>query len=463
MNCLSKIKYLLALCILSLAALPGVAQDHSVRDSLMIKAIYNQVLKTNSMDSNLRYLTGHIGARISGSPAATRTVNWAKSLMESYGPDRVYLQPVTVPHWVRGDLETACFLEKEKKISLSISALGGSVASGGMLRAGILEVRSLTALAAMPDNLVQGKVIFFNGAMDRTEIEVFKAYLNAVEQRSIGAVYAARKGAVGVLVRSLTLSRDDIPHTGAVNYDPQVKKIPAAALSTNSADALSVAFINDPQLEISINLNCINLPPVSSHNVIAEIKGSKFPGEIITLGAHLDSWDLGEGASDDGTGLVQSMELLRVFKAIGLKPERTIRVILYMNEESGAHGATEYARQALLNRESHVALIESDAGGFAPRGFRVEGEMKILSRLREFALLLRPYKADALELHQRGVDLVPMKGQARALLSLDCDDSRLFDIHHSKLDTYDKINPREVAMGAGAMLAMVALISKYGL
>ncbi|MFD2286227.1 M20/M25/M40 family metallo-hydrolase [Pedobacter petrophilus] len=440
---------------------PALAQVDA--DSVMIRKIYTQVLKDHTMDQNLRELVYKIGPRISGSAAAEQTVVWAKSVMEGYKPDRVYLQPVTVPRWERGDTERAYFSASGGKSRLDISALGGSIPTDGILQSEVVEVNSWKALADMTDAEIAGKFVFFNRAMDPTEVEVFKAYLKAVDQRSLGAIAAAKRGAVGALIRSLTLSKDNVPHTGAVSYDEKVKKIPAVALSTISADRLSAALKADPRMILSLELKCRLLSPVRSNNVIAEIKGWEFPQEIVTLGAHLDSWDLGQGASDDGTGLVQSMEMLRVFNQLGFRPARTVRVVLYMNEEAGAHGAVEYARQATLNGEKHIAVMESDAGGFAARGFRVEAGSKALKQFRQWAKLFETYKAGDIQLEQRGIDLVPMKNKALALISLDCDDSRLFDIHHSRLDTYDKINPREVAMGAAAMSAMVLLISKYGL
>lgn len=420
-------------------------------DSLMIRRLYDGALQSEGMDTHLRYLTKQIGARISGSPQARQAVDWAYATMSALQPDSIYLQPVTVPHWVRGAKETATI----EDVQLDICALGGSIAAN--LTAPVVEIRSWAELEKAD---VKGKIVFYNRPMDAREVETFKAYLGAVDQRAQGAIAAARKGAVAALTRSLTLARDDYPHTGAMSYDPAVKKIPAAALSTNSADRLSAILKARPAATLFLRMYCEQLPDEVSYNVIAELKGTRYPHEFVTVGAHLDSWDLGEGASDDGTGVVQVMEILRLFKQTGLQPARTLRFILYMNEEAGAHGGVQYAKEAAARNETHIAAIESDAGGFAPRGFRIDAPD---AQLQAWAQLLAPYKAGGLQLQQRGVDLVPMKGQAKALLSLDCDDSRLFYIHHSVLDTYDKVNPREVAMGAGTMAAMAALLCKYGL
>ncbi|SDH19034.1 M20/M25/M40 family metallo-hydrolase [Chitinophaga filiformis] len=439
------------------------AQAYNNADSVLIRKLYDEVLQSEEMDVNLRYLTSHIGARIAGSEQAKQAVDWLKETIFRYHPDSIYLQPVMVPHWIRGEKESASFITGGRTVKLNLSALGGSVGTGGTLTGQVVEVKSWAELSSLSDEQVRGKIVFFNRAMDAREAETFKAYLSAADQRAKGAIAASMKGAIGALIRSLTLAKDDYPHTGAMSYDAAVKKIPAAALSTNSADKLSEALKKDPVLQLSMQMNCIQLPDVLSYNVIAELKGVVHPDEFVTVGAHIDSWDIGEGASDDGTGLVQAMEVLRAFKATGLKPARTLRVILYMNEEAGAHGGVEYAAQASVRNEHHVAAIESDAGGFTPRGFRIEASPEVTAKFKAWALLLAPYKADDIQPQQRGVDLVPMKGMAKALLSLDCDDSRLFYIHHSALDTYDKINPREVAMGAGAMAAMTALLCKYGL
>jgi carboxypeptidase Q len=460
---MKKLILLLTGAIITLLSLQVTAQVSADTDSAMIRKLYNEALQNGKTDSNLRYLTSGIGARISGSLQAQQTVDWAKRTMAQYHPDTIYLQCVMVPHWERGAKEISYFTSNGSKVKMDVAALGGSIGTNGILTAPVVEVTSWAALAALQNDQVRGKFVFFNRAMDPTEIETFKAYLAAADQRTQGAVAASKKGAVGALVRSLTLAKDDYPHTGAMSYDSNVKKIPAAALSTNSADKLSDALKKDPALRYSLRMNCIQLPDALSYNVIAELKGSTYPNEYVTVGAHLDSWDLSESASDDGTGLVQAMEVLRLFKAIALKPERTIRIILYMNEEAGAHGALKYAEQARIRKEKHVAAIESDAGGFTPRGFRIEASEATMSQFQQWSSLFAAYKAGDIQLQQRGVDLVPMRGMAKALISLDCDDSRLFYIHHSALDTYDKINPREVLMGAAAMAAMVALISKHGL
>jgi hypothetical protein len=438
--------------------------QRNAEDSLMIRKLFDNALTAEKIRPNLRYLTAEIGSRISGSDNAQKAVEWAKSKMEEIGPDSVYLQEVMVPHWVRGSKEKSYFQGSTgKRQPMQVCALGGSIATKGTLTARVVEVRSGAELAALRDEDVRGRFVFFNRAMDPKEIETFKAYLGAADQRSKGAIEASKRGAVGALVRSLTLSIDTIPHTGAMDYDPKVAKIPAAALSTKSANQLSESLRTDPDLLYSLSMNCRELPDVKSYNVIGEIKGAVYPSEFITVGGHIDTWDLSEGASDDGTGFVQTLEVLRLIKNSGKRPERSVRAILYMNEEAGAHGAIKYAQVARSVAETHVAVLESDAGGFTPRGFRIESSPDINAKISSWKPLLAPYKISEIHIGHRGVDLAPMKGFAKALISLDCDDQRLFDIHHSALDTYDKINIREVELGAASMAALISLISKYGL
>ncbi|MDQ0967683.1 carboxypeptidase Q [Flavobacterium sp. W4I14] len=458
------LKFALILSLIYFGAIGRLsAQKDLSSDSLMIRKIYDNALTAGKIGPNLYHLTSKIGSRISGSANAQKAVEWGKKKMEEIAPDRVYLQEVTVPHWIRGKKEKSFFISRSgKKIPMSVCALGGSIGTGGVLSAQVIEVNSWGELAALENKDVQGKFVFFNRAMDPKEIETFKAYLAVVDQRARGAIEAGKRGAAGALVRSMTLAIDEVPHTGAMSYDSAVKKIPAAALSTKSADVLSHELKRNPDLIYSLEMNCIQLPDVKSYNVIGEIKGSVYPNEFITVGGHIDTWDLSEGASDDGTGFVQTLEVLRLIKNRDQKPERSIRAILYMNEESGAHGALKYAQEAKSAAETHIAVMESDAGGFTPRGFRVEGSQEVKEKMKAWNPLFIPYKVAELYSGHRGVDLAPMKDQAEALISLDCDDQRLFDIHHSALDTYDKINIREVELGAAAMASLIALISKHG-
>ncbi|WP_311181923.1 M20/M25/M40 family metallo-hydrolase [Hymenobacter volaticus] len=340
---------------------PATAQTTTKIDSLAIRKIYDEALLRGQSYENLRELCTKVGGRLSGSPQAEQAVQWGKLAMEKLGVDRVYLQEVMVPHWVRGAKEKAEIRPaKGKGVALSVCALGGSVGTNGKIKAQVVEVKSMAELAALPAEKVKGKFVFFNRPMNATYVETGRAYGEAGDQRRIGASEAAKRGAIGALVRSLSLAHDDFPHTGTMRYEDNVAKVPAAALSTNGADQLSQLLKVDSDLTVELEMACQTLPDVKSYNVVGEIKGSKYPNEIITVGGHLDSWDLAQGAHDDGTGCVQSMEVLRLLKATGLRPERTIRAVLFMNEENGARGGLKYAELAKAAKEQHVIAMESD-------------------------------------------------------------------------------------------------------
>ncbi|SHJ48576.1 Peptidase family M28 [Hymenobacter daecheongensis DSM 21074] len=433
-------------------------------DSINIRRLYDEALLRGQSYDNLRHLTGRIGARLSGSPQAQQAVDWGKLTMEKLGLDRVYLQEVMVPHWVRGAKEKGEIKPaKGKGIELNVCALGGSVGTGGKLRAGVVEVKTWAELAALPAEKVKGKFVFFNRPMNPTYVETGRAYGEAGDQRRNGAIEAAKRGAVGALVRSLTLAHDDFPHTGTMRYDEQVAKLPAAALSTNGADQLSQLLKADPGLTFELEMSCETLPEVKSYNVVGEITGSKYPAEIITVGGHLDSWDLGQGAHDDGTGCVQSMEVLRLLKATGLRPERTVRAVLFMNEENGVRGGEKYAALAKATGEKHLAAMESDGGGFTPRGFSIEAPAAVVQHMQQWQPLFVPYFSGAFEAGHAGTDIGPLKDQAKALIGYRCDSQRYFDLHHTAADTFDKVNRRELELGGASMASLIYLLSKYGL
>ncbi len=413
--------------------------------------------------ADLVELTG-IGPRLSGTSGAARAVDWAKAKMEAYGFDRVYLQPVQVPQWSRGEVERASVAQGRATVELQVAALGNSVGTGsGGLEAQVIEVHSLQEVADRASE-VRGKIVFYNRAMDATLADTFDAYGGAVDQRTAGPAQAARFGAVAALVRSLTtLADDDHPHTGMLSNSGGHATIPAAALSAHGANQLALMLQANPALQLKLELSALRLPPVQSYNVIGELTGRELPGEIVVVGGHLDSWDLGVGAQDDGAGVVQSIEVLRALKALNLRPKRTVRAVLFMSEEFGGYGAREYAAQARLHNEKHIAATESDRGGFSPVGFAVQSDSRVLEILRAWSPYLVPLHAAAITEGESGADVGYLNDLGAATFGFVPESRHYFDFHHSALDTLDAVNANDLSMGAAAIATLTFLTAEYGL
>ncbi len=297
--------------------------------------------------------------------------------------------------------------------------------------------------------------------MNEKEIITFRAYGGCYASRNNGAVEGAKKGAVAVVIRSINLAHDDHPHTGGMTYEDGVEKIPSAAISTNDAEYIRTKY-KSQRLRLLLDLNCQTLDPKPSHNVIGEIRGSQFPNKIITVGGHLDSWDIGEGAHDDGAGIVHSIEALRILKSLGYRPKHTLRVVLFMNEENGNMGGTTYASWVKQREEEHIAAIESDRGGFSPRGFDVDGSQYYLSLLKSFMPLFEPYELYRFEKGFGGVDIMPLKEhfQDIALFGFVPDSQRYFDFHHAATDVFEAVNKRELELGAASIACLIYLLDK---
>lgn len=435
-------------------------------DEAMVKSLFDEALTNGHSYDMLEQLTKEVGARLSGSPGAAAAVEWSRHVMETYGFDSVWLQPVMVPHWIRGEKEIGRITNSKKigSISVNICALGGSVGTGpDGLVANVVEVKNFEELRQLGTRGVQGKIVFFNRPMDPTKINTFGAYGGAVDQRSSGASEAAKFGAVGVVVRSMGSNLENYPHTGSMRYAPNIPQIPAVAISTRHADWLSKLLKEDKGLEFYMETDCETLPDAPSYNVVGEIKGSDNKDEIIVVGGHLDSWDLAEGAHDDGTGCVQSIEVLRLLKHLGYKPKRTLRAVMFMNEENGLRGGLKYAELAEKNKEKHLAAMESDRGGFTPRGFTISGDDKARAKIQSWKPLLDPYGLSDFGQEGGGADIGPLAQQGVTLLGFLPDSQRYFDYHHTPEDTFEKVNKRELEMGAASMAALVFLLDKYGL
>ena len=455
-NSMKKIFFFLLLC-----AYNGFAQDN---DSLQIRKIYNEILTNGECYKTLTYLCKTIGPRLSGSAGAAKAVQYTKKVMEDYSFPKVFLQDVMVPHWVRGAKEEAYIETGKTKIKVPIVALGGSVATPAIgVKAEVIEVRTFEELKALGEAKVKGKIVLFNRPMDPTKINTFEAYAGAVPQRGNGASEAAKYGAIGAIIRSMTTLQDDNPHTGGMRYASGIPMIPTAAISTNGADKLSKLLKENPKLKFYFKQSCETLPDAPSHNVIGEIRGTEKPEEIIVIGGHLDSWDLAEGAQDDGAGCMQAIEVLRTLNALGIKPKRTIRAVMYMNEENGLKGGTKYADLAKQNGENHIAAIESDNGGFTPRGFGMVGTNAQIAKVEVYKKLLAPYGLAEIGRGSGGADIGPLGNSGTLLIGFKPDSQRYFDFHHAQTDVLEAVNERELKLGAASMAALVYLIDKYGL
>jgi hypothetical protein len=435
------------------------------QDSLTIRKMYAEALTNPVAYKNLDYLCTKIGGRLCGSARAEEAVQYVKKLLEGMKLDTVYLQPVMVKHWERGDKEIALVISKKKgKKSLHVCSLGTSIGTGDAgLKAGVVEVRNFNDLKAIGRSGIEGKIVFFNRAADESRINTFESYGGAVDQRARGAMQAARYGALAVIVRSATTAHDNFPHTGVQHYADTVKAIPAMCVSTNDADLLSSWLKDDPSLKLSMKMNCRSLPDAPSSNVIGEIRGSEHPEEVIVFGGHIDSWDLGQGAHDDGAGLVQSIEVLRLYKALGIKPKHTIRAVAFMDEEIAQEGAAAYAGAVKKKTEKHLAAIEADRGGDTPWGFSIDASDQQIAKIKSWKPFFAPYNLWFLEKGGSGADISNLKSQGVPLIGLVTDPQRYFDYHHSANDTFFNVNMRELELGAAAMVELVYLIDTYGL
>ncbi len=449
--------------ILLLISTPFFSQSE---DEKQLKAIYDLALTEGKAYDWLNHLSNQIGGRLSGSVQAQLAVDYTKAQLDSLGLDRVWLQPVMVPKWVRGTPEFA-FIETKPGLTTNvpICALGGSVATpDGGIKAHIIEVQGIEDLEKLGREKIEGKIVFYNRPMEPTLISTFASYSGCVDQRYSGAAEAGKYGAAGVIVRSMNLRSDDYPHTGAMSYGevPVSNRIPAAAISTNGAELLSTTLKLNPDIKFYFKQNCKQFEDVESYNVIGEIKGSTHPNEIMVVGGHLDSWDLGDGSHDDGAGCVQSMDVLRLLKETGYRPKRTLRVVLFMNEENGLRGGNKYAEVARNKREKHVFALESDSGGFTPRGFSFDCSEENLAQVQSWKGLFEPYLIHMFVKGYGGADIGPLKDQGLVLAGLRPDSQRYFDHHHAENDTFEHVNKRELQLGAATMASLVYLMDKYG-
>lgn len=429
----------------------------------VIKSIFDNALTDTTARDNLHYLCKNTIGRIAGSKQALHAVDYTRKALIEAGADSVWLQEVPVPRWERGAEEaTVFFSDKSKK--LTISALGLSVGTGDQaLRAEMVEVKDFQQLNNLGEELVKGKIVFFNRPADPTLINTFSSYGGAVNQRTEGASYASALGAIAVIVRSPTQALHDFAHTGVVRYKDDSGRVPAVTVSPMDADALSAILKKYPDAQLSLLSDCNNFPDTVSFNVIGEIVGSQFPDEYITVGGHLDAWDICEGAHDDGGGCVQSIEIIRLYKELGIRPKRTVRAVMFMNEEMTATGGKTYASQAKIKGEKHYAALESDRGVMSPLGFGFGASGSRLEKLVELQKYFKPYGIKQFFRGGGGSDISPLGSMGTMLMGYIPDTQRYFWYHHSANDTFEQVNIREMQLGSAAIASLIYLIDLYDL
>lgn len=449
-------RFILPAIVLLAGIVPLNAQ--TAADSLFIRRIFDAALTESVCYEDLRYLCKSIGPRLSGSPGAAQAVQFMESVMKREKFDRIFLQETMVPHWVRGEV---CRVEdKQSGRKLKACALGGS--EGGKAEAEVIEVQRISQLDTLGEKALKGKIVFFSRPMEPRHIHTFESYGGCVDQRWAGPAKASKYGALATLVRSMNLREDGYPHTGSMAYDSLYPKFPALAISTEDATWLSAQLAGGKNIRLFIEDNSRTLPDTLSHNVVGELTGKEKPMEFIAVGGHLDAWDNGEGAHDDGAGCVHSIEALRILKNLGYSPRRSLRAVMFMNEENGLRGGKRYAFLADSLQEKHVYAIESDRGGFTPRGFYVDhSDPMEVEKVKRFKSLLEPYGLHDFKRGGGGADINPLKPQGTICVGFVPDSQRYFDHHHAEYDSFEHINKRELELGAASIAALIYLLDKY--
>lgn len=461
-------KFLLLTLVVPFFSISQTFKENYDSDAAFLKKLSDEVLLSKSADSNLFYLTKNIGARLAGSPQMVMAENWGKKALEDAGADEVIMQQCMVPHWVRGGKDRAfvSFVNKAGKtqrVEISVLAIGNAVGTGAKgLKAEIFRVKDYEDLEKNKENL-KGKIVFYDNPFEDNFVQTFMAYGKNATYRVNGPSRAAKYGAVAVMIRSLSHSSDNHPHTGTLSYDESAPKIPAVAVGLKDVRKIDSLFDAGISLSAEIITNGQMLADTIAHNVIGVLKGSEFPDQILTVGGHLDSWDVGEGAHDDGAGVVQTIEMLRAFKALGFQPKKTIHFVLFANEENGARGGKKYAEEAAVSGKKYVFALESDAGGFTPRGFGFSVPDTSWNKIYTWKKLFEPYGSDQFTRGGGGVDIDPLRSVGTALAGLHPDSQRYFDYHHAANDVFEAVNMRELKLGAISMGGLLYLVDKYGL
>jgi hypothetical protein len=411
--------------------------------SNIINDFYGDALEHRESYELLRGLSKDVGQRLSGSEGAKNAVIWSKETMENYGFDTVYLQEVMVPHWERGEIEECFFYLNSEKITLSILGAGGTVATPKEgVTAEVIEVASLDEVDELGRENIEGKIVFYNKAFNQRYINIGASYGQTGFQRRSGAVKAAEYGAVASVFRSLSSSTyEDFPHTGGMTYKEGVDSIAHGGLGVLSSQRLSKAIKDNPKLKLTLKLSGKWFPDALSHNVVGELRGIKNPEKIITVGGHLDSWDVGEGAHDDGAGCVHSIGALRLFQKQNIKPNNTLRAVMFMNEENGLRGGQKYAEVAIKDGEQHIAAIESDASGYVPRGFGFSGSDEQHKKIQDWLMYFDKNTISYFSKGGGGADIGPLHRQTGTpMFGLSIDGQKYFEMHHTAKDVFELVN-----------------------
>ncbi len=459
-------RWLITVCILMGGT---VALQAQAEDSLFISKIADEVLVSGKIYDNLRVLCKTVGGRLSGSPQKFKAEEWGMATLKAAGAGKVYLQECKVPHWIRGGKDQAWYTYQDAsgkiiKETLDVLALGNSVGTGKTgVKATVVYCNNFDDLEKQKDN-IKGKIVFFNYPFNEKYVQPFRAYGESGLYRRSGPSRAAKYGALAVVIRSMSGSTDNNPHTGITQYDTAYAKIPCAAMGLHDADKLSSLLKEGKNIELYYQSNAQMLPDTIGHNVIGEIAGSASPQEIITIGGHLDSWDPAEGAQDDGAGCVHAIEVLRSLKALGYQPKHTIRIVLFADEENGGRGGEAYAEGGKTSGEKHLFAFESDAGGFTPRGIGFSMAAEQLAKMQTWLPLFIPYGVYQFTMGGGVSDIGPLHQVLKTpVAGLFPDGNRYFDLHHARNDTFENVNKRELELGAVNITALVYLIDKYGL
>ncbi|HUN82410.1 MAG TPA: M20/M25/M40 family metallo-hydrolase [Phycisphaerae bacterium] len=424
--------------------------------------IIHETLTHNDSWLKMQELCDGIGNRLSGSENLDKAVAWAAQTFERDGQENVHTEKTMVPHWVRGQ-ESATMVEP-RLLNMAMLGLGGSVATpAGGITAPVVMVRDEAGLDALGDG-AKDKIVLFDNVMPPFDDVHGSRYGETVKFRTKGASLAAKKGAVACLIRSVTARSFRSPHTGAMHYDDGVAKIPAAAISTEDADIISRLLERGQKVVVRLKMEAHTEPDAPSANVVAEIRGSERPEEVVVMGGHIDSWDVGQGAHDDGAGAVMCMEALNVLRKMNLHPRRTIRVVLFTNEENGLAGGKQYAKDHAAEVPNLIAAIESDSGGFAPESVSVDckdadRQVRALAQVKDLARLIKPLGVRKISAGHSGADVGPMKEAGGMLMGFGTYGEKYFDYHHSQADTLDKENPQELSRCVASLAILTYVLA----